>query len=344
MTDATPALLDLDEIVVHYPAGRTSLFGARRVVHAVDGLSLAIPEGETFGLVGESGSGKSTAARIALQLERPTAGEVRYRGEPLNRMDRAARQRFRREVQAVFQDPGAALNPRMRVADVVGEPLDIHDLVQGRRQRRERIADLLRAVGLPAAAQDRYPHEFSGGQRQRICVARALSTDPRLIVLDEPVSALDVSIRAQILNLLKDLQERLGLAYLFIAHDLAVVEFISHRVGVMYLGKLVEVAPTAGLFRRPLHPYTIALMASAPKVERAGTVQGFAIEGEIPSPIEPPSGCRFRTRCPFAENRCAEVVPPLQDMGDGHFVACIKVDDVRRAVAGAPTARMGDNE
>ena len=327
-------LLEMDEIVVHFPAGRTHPFGSPLVVHAADNVNFSIAEGETFGLVGESGSGKSTMARVALRLQKPTSGTVRYRGKATNMMDRKERHQFVREVQAVFQDPGASLNPRMRVGSAIAEPMDIHGLANNKAARQAKIDEVLKIVGLPADSYQRYPHEFSGGQRQRICIARALAAGPRIIVLDEPVSALDVSIRAQILNLLKDLQDELRLSYLFIAHDLSVVEFISHRVGVMYLGRLVEVAPTKALFHNPLHPYTIALMAAAPKAERLTGVEGFVLEGEIPSPIEPPSGCRFRTRCPFAQYDCAASVPPLVEVEPGHSVACFHIDDAVAATRG----------
>lgn len=321
MTDAP--LVSARNMVKHFPLPRGgNPLAPRRIVHAVDGVSFDINPGETFGLVGESGCGKTTIGKLLLYLDPLTGGELDIAGHRLDRISASRERAFRRDVQAVLQDPYGALNPRHRVLDVVGEPLTVHRSVRG-NELRDQVRELLRIVGLPERAVDQYPHEFSGGQRQRLAIARAISVRPKFIVLDEPVSALDVSIRAQVLNLLRDLQDQLGLTYMFIAHDLAVVEFMSNRVAVMYLGRLAEVATSGQLYRRPLHPYTRALMraAMATDLPRGGR-DTVAIQGEVPSPITPPSGCRFRTRCPFAKPRCAEEEPPLAQVEEGHFVAC----------------------
>jgi len=316
-----PPLVNAEGLVKHFPMPRWP-FAERRVVHAVDGVSFTVAAGETFGLVGESGCGKTTISKLLLYLEPLTAGHLSVAGHTLSALPSGTERAFRRDVQAVFQDPYGALNPRHKVLDVVGEPLTVQRGIRG-AALREQVQALLRTVGLPERAVDQYPHEFSGGMRQRLAIARAISVRPKFLVLDEPVSALDVSIRAQVLNLLRDLQDELGLTYLFIAHDLAVVEFMSDRIGVMYLGKIVELADAASLYRRPLHPYTRALLraAQATDLPRGGR-DTVAIEGEVPSPINPPSGCRFRTRCPFAQSRCAEEVPALAEVEDGHAVAC----------------------
>ena len=321
MTDAP--LVSARNMVKHFPLPRGgNPLAPRRIVHAVDGVSFDIAPGETFGLVGESGCGKTTIGKLLLYLDPLTGGELDIAGHRLDRISASKERAFRRDVQAVLQDPYGALNPRHRVLDVVGEPLTVHRSVRG-NELRDQVRELLRIVGLPERAVDQYPHEFSGGQRQRLAIARAISVRPKFIVLDEPVSALDVSIRAQVLNLLRDLQDQLGLTYMFIAHDLAVVEFMSNRVAVMYLGRLAEVATSGQLYRRPLHPYTRALMraAMATDLPRGGR-DTVAIQGEVPSPINPPSGCRFRTRCPFAKPRCASEEPPLAAVEEGHFVAC----------------------
>jgi oligopeptide/dipeptide ABC transporter ATP-binding protein len=295
-------------------------------VRAVDGVDLAIHQGETLGLVGESGCGKSTLGRSILRLVEPTAGQVLFKGEDLTRLNGTEMRRMRREMAMIFQDPFASLDPRQTVGEIVGEPLDIHGLVENRRQRQERVQELLHVVGLSPSFANRYPHEFSGGQRQRIGIARALAVDPAFVVCDEPVSALDVSIQAQIVNLLERLQEQFGLTYLFIAHDLSVVKHISDRIAVMYLGRLVEVAGAGELHRRPRHPYTASLLSAIPipdpRVESER--RRIILTGDVPSPIRPPSGCRFRTRCFKAQPRCAEVDPPLDTVKlDGHEAACL---------------------
>ena len=318
---STAPIVEAVDLVRHFALPRANLVGPRRTVHAVDGLSFTIAPGETFGLVGESGCGKTTLSRLLLALDSPTAGQLRVAGHDLAGLRGRDERAYRRDVQAVFQDPYGSLNPRHRVLRIVGEPLALHEGLRG-DALRERVCELLRTVGLSPEAVDQYPHEFSGGMRQRLAIARAISTRPRLIVLDEPVSALDVSIRAQVLNLLRDLQRELGLTYVFIAHDLAVVEYMSDRVGVMYLGRLVEVADAGQLYRQPRHPYTRALIRAASLTERPAGDDDVSLEGDVPSPIDPPSGCRFRTRCPYAAERCATQVPVPETVEDGHVVAC----------------------
>ena len=290
-------------------------------LRAVDDVSFDIFKGETLGLVGESGSGKTTAGRTLLRLYEPTAGSIIYNGKDITKVPI---QPYRRKMQYIFQDPYASLNPRMTVGDIVGEPIDIHNLVKSKAERRERINFLLEQVGLNSEQATRYPHEFSGGQRQRIGIARALAVEPEFIVCDEPVSALDVSIQAQIINMLEKLQQDMGLTYLFIAHDLAVVKHISQRIGVMYLGKIVELAETRELHARPMHPYTRALLSAIPafdpQVNRAK--KRIILEGEIPNPLTPPKGCVFSTRCPYAKEICHEQTPVLKEMSSGHQVAC----------------------
>ncbi|ADU50804.1 oligopeptide/dipeptide ABC transporter, ATPase subunit [Thermaerobacter marianensis DSM 12885] len=296
--------------------------GRRLKVHAVDGVSFDIHRGEVFSLVGESGCGKSTTGRLVLRLQEPTAGEVWFDGENLARLPASRLRRLRRRMQVVFQDPFASLNPRLTVGELIGEPLVIHGL-GSKADRQRRVAELLELVGLSPHHAARYPHHFSGGQRQRIGIARALASEPDFLVCDEAVSALDVSVRAQILNLLLDLQQRLGLTYLFISHDLGVVRHISDRVGVMYLGKLVEVAPAAELFRQPLHPYTRALLAAIPRPHPlAPARERIELRGELPSPVNPPRGCRFHTRCPLATDRCRREEPALVEQAPGHWAAC----------------------
>ena len=321
---AASTLLEVEDLRHYFPITKGLLFSRRAGdVKAVDGLTFSIPRGETLGLVGESGCGKSTAGRAILQLYRPTGGRVRLEGTDLTALRGQALRMMRRRMQMIFQDPYSSLNPRMTVAELVGEPFAIFG-IGTKRERIERVAGLLEIVGLERRYLGRYPHELSGGQRQRVGIARSLALEPSFIVCDEPVSALDVSIQAQIINLLQDLQERLGLTYLFIAHDLAVVRQISRRVAVMYLGKIVELADRDQLYSSPRHPYTRALLSAVqvpdPKIARQR--RRIVLEGDVPSPTNPPSGCRFRTRCPLAQAICADQEPPLVDHGDGHAAAC----------------------
>ena len=324
----TNTTLSVNDLKVHFPI--SSGFLIRRqtgAVKAVDGVSFDVAPGETLGLVGESGSGKTTTGRAILQLQRPTSGSVQFRGVELTAVSAKHMRPFRSEMQIIFQDPYGSLNPRMSAGQIVGEPLTVHGLAGDKNQRLDRVAELLERVGMNPAMMGRYPHEFSGGQRQRIGIARALAGEPSFIVCDEPVSALDVSIQAQILNLLTDLQAEFNISYLFIAHDLSVVRHISDRVAVMYLGKIMELASSEDLYENPTHPYTRALMSAVPIpdpiLERRR--ERIVLAGDIPSPINPPSGCVFRTRCPIATEECADVVPELIDRGNRHQVACIKV-------------------
>ncbi len=316
------ALVRTERLSREFPVGGSGLFARKRLtVKAVDRVSLEILAGETLGLVGESGSGKSTLGRLLLRLIEPTSGRVFFDGQDLSTLSRGALRQLRRLMQVVFQDPYASLNPRMKVASIVGEGLEIHKLARG-KEKQDRIAELLRLVGLDPDARGRYPHEFSGGQRQRIGIARALAVNPRFLVLDEPVSALDVSIQAQIINLLQDLQERLQLTYLFIAHDLRVVEHISNRVAIMYLGKIVELAEAEELYLNPRHPYTRALLSAIPVIDASGKPERIRLPGEVPSPVNPPPGCGFHPRCSYAKDVCRTTEPRLEVGGGGHAVAC----------------------
>ncbi len=315
----TAPLLKVEKLVKHFPV-RNHIFGRQTaVVHAVDGVSFELHTGDTMALVGESGCGKSTVGRLVLRLLEATSGKVWFDGEELMQLPPERMRSKRRELQMIFQDPYSSLNPRMTVEQTLVEPLALHGLAVG--HRRERAAELLELVGLAPQYLQRYPHEFSGGQRQRIGIARALAVEPRLIVCDEAVSALDVSIQAQVVNLLQDLQKRLGLAYVFIAHDLAVVKHIASHVAVMYLGQMVEYADKRSLFANPRHPYTQALLSAIPIPEPGLRRERVILQGDVPNPINPPSGCRFRTRCPHAQDRCAAEVPELRTV-DGHSVAC----------------------
>ena len=319
-------LLAVENLVKHFP-GRGGLLARRAPVRAVDGVSFAVARGEVVGLVGESGSGKSTIGRAVLRLIEPTAGRVVFDGADVTALPRGALRTLRRRMQIVFQDPFGSLDPRRRVEDPIRHVLDIHDLAPG-AARRARVVELLRQVGLGPEHLDRFPHQFSGGQRQRIGIARALAPGPEFIVADEPVSALDVSVQAQIVNLLGDLQERLGLALLFISHDLSVVEHLSDRVVVLYLGRIMEIAPARAIYARPFHPYTQALLSAAPVPDPDAPRARILLQGDLPSPAAPPSGCVFRTRCPHAIEDCARVVPPLEELAPGRRVACIRAREL----------------
>jgi oligopeptide transport system ATP-binding protein len=320
----TDVLLEVRNLVKQFAVGGGLFGGPRGIVRAVDGISFTLHRGETLGLVGESGCGKTTTGRCILQLERPTSGQVIFEGRDLTTLDEAQLRAFRRRIQVIFQDPYSSLNPRMTVGQIIGEPLAVHGLVPDPTRRRERVRELLTRVGLLPQHASRYPHQLSGGQRQRVGIARALAVEPALIICDEPVSALDVSIQAQIINLLEDLQAEFRLTYLFIAHDLAVVRHISDRVAVMYLGKIVELADHKSLYDEPLHPYTRALLAAVPipDPELEARRERVVLRGEVPSPLHPPPGCVFHPRCPIAVDRCRVEVPPLREIKPGHWAAC----------------------
>jgi len=321
------ALLDAKNLVKHFVADRSVFGRPTAYVKAVEGVSFSVDAGETLALVGESGCGKSTLSRLVLRLIEPDSGQLRFEGRDLLAFDADQLRAFRRDAQIIFQDPYASLNPRMTVGQILGEPLALHDLMPA-AQRPARVADLLRLVGLEPRFARRYPHEFSGGQRQRIAIARALAVEPKLVICDEPVSALDVSIRSQILNLLRDLQDRLGLAYIFVSHDLAVVKHIADRIAVMNLGCIVETAPTQALFAAPRHPYTRALLSAIPVPRPQAKRSRILLQGEMPSALNPPPGCRFHTRCPYAVDRCRIEIPDLEADADGHATACHRTADL----------------
>jgi oligopeptide/dipeptide ABC transporter ATP-binding protein len=322
MTEAAPPpVLEVEGLSKHFPVRKGLLRRTVGHVYAVDDVSFTIGAGETLGLVGESGCGKTTVGRTIMRLIEPTAGAIRLDGHDVTRLGKSEMRPFRRQIQIIFQDPFSSLNPRKRAGDIVGEPLKVHGVLAA-KARRERVAELFERVGLRKAQMDNFPHQFSGGQRQRIGVARALALNPRLIIGDEPVSALDVSIQAQVINLLMDLQRELKLSYLFISHNLAVVEHIAHRVAVMYLGRIVEYTDKTTLFTRPLHPYTEALLAAVPVPDPAIKRAKRVVQGDVPSPLKPPPGCHFHTRCPYAEARCRQEVPALREVEPGHHVAC----------------------
>ena len=319
-------LLEIKDLKKHFNVKKAG-FNKKQTVKAVDGVTLDIYKGETLGLVGESGCGKTTLGRTIIRLYEPTSGTIIYDGKPIYDSEKKIAEKmlpYRRKMQIIFQDPSASLDPRMTVGEIVGEALDIHKLCPNKAERNARINELLEAVGLNTEHSNRFPHEFSGGQQQRIGIARALAVEPEFIVCDEPISALDVSIQSQVVNMLEDLQDDLGLTYLFIAHDISVVRHISNRIGVMYLGNVVELAESYELYKNPIHPYTKTLMSAVPipdpLVTRAR--ERLILEGDIPSPINPPSGCKFHTRCPYATERCKEEVPAFRDYGSGHYAAC----------------------
>ena len=322
-------LLEVNNLKKYFPV-KAGVF-RKTVAHvkAVDDVSFYINEGETLGLVGESGCGKSTTGATILRLLEATAGEVKFEGKDILSLNKKDMREIRREMQIIFQDPYASLNPRMTVADIVGEPLQIHKLAKNKKERYEKVEKLLDSVGLTTEQMNRYPHEFSGGQRQRIGVARALAVDPKLIIADEPVSALDVSIQAQVINILQDLQGEFGLTYLFIAHDLSVVKHISDRVAVMYLGKIVELTDKHSLYDNPLHPYTQSLLSAIPEPKPERKTDRIILEGDVPSPVNPPSGCSFHPRCPKAMDICSKVDPVFKDYGDGHFASCHLVEKIQ---------------
>lgn len=319
-------LLEVKNLKKYFPV-KEGVF-KRTVAHvkAVDDISFAVKEGETLGLVGESGCGKSTAGRTILRLLEATAGEIIFEGKNVLELNKNEMRKLRRDMQIIFQDPYASLNPRMTVADIVGEPLDIHNLAKNKKERNKKVEEILENVGLGSEYMNRYPHEFSGGQRQRIGVARALAVDPKLIIADEPVSALDVSVQAQVVNLLQDLQQEYGLTYVFIAHDLSVVKHISDRVAVMYLGKIVELTDKDKLYSDPRHPYTQSLLSAIPEADPTKKKDRIVLKGDVPSPVDPPSGCRFHPRCPKAFDLCSVKEPEFKEYDDGHYAACHLLD------------------
>lgn len=327
-------LLEVEHLQKHFPIKGGGFGKNRKVVQALDDLTFGIKKGETLGMVGESGCGKTTAGRTILRLHEPTDGKIIYDGDVLFDKEKKIAVNmlpYRKKMQIVFQDPYASLDPRMTVGDIVGEPIDIHNLCSSKQERYDRIISLLERVGLNSEHANRYPHEFSGGQRQRVGIARALAVDPEFIVCDEPISALDVSIQAQVINMFEDLQDQMGLTYLFIAHDLSVVKHISDRIVVMYLGRMVELADSYELTMHSMHPYTRSLVSAIPIADpiTARKSKRIILEGDVPSPIDPPSGCRFRTRCPYADERCAAEVPEFKEVTSGHFVACHHLDKVK---------------
>ena len=323
------SLLEIRNLKKHFPVGESLFSRNKGVVKAVDGVDLMVEEGETLGLVGESGCGKSTLGRTLLRLIEPTSGEVYFQGKNLLSLSQREMRDMRRQMQIIFQDPYASLNPRMRVGDIVGEGLEIHNLAKG-KAKRDRVMEILGQVGLREEHYDRYPHEFSGGQRQRIGIARALAVNPKFIVADEPVSSLDVSIQAQIINLLQELQEKMHLTYFFISHDLRVVEHISHRVAIMYLGKIVEIARSDKIYQDAKHPYTRALLSAVPMPDTSRKKERMILQGDVPSPVNPPPGCSFHPRCPYREDLCDKMEPPL-DFSDGHGVSCHVFGPIKRA-------------
>ncbi len=326
-------LLEVRNLVKHFPVDNSD-----DVVQAVDDVSFDIISGETLGLVGESGCGKSTVGRCLLRLHEPTSGKVIFEGRNIVGLKNKEMQALRREMQIIFQDPYASLNPRLSIRSIITEPLKIHN-IGNKASQNEKVADLLQKVGMDPKYADRYPHEFSGGQRQRIGIARALALNPKLIICDEPVSALDVSVQAQVVNLLQELQDEFGLTYLFISHGLAVVEHISDRVAVMYLGKIVEICDAGELYEKPLHPYTQALLSAIPIPDPKHKRERIVLKGDVPTPINPPSGCRFRTRCPIAIDECAKIDPELREITSGHFAACIRINGYETALTKVETNR-----
>lgn len=324
----TNSLLEVKNLKKHFPIKSGLLSRKTEYVKAVDGLNFEIEKGEIFGLVGESGCGKSTTGRLIINLLKPTEGDILYNGENIVDLNKKELKKIRREIQIIFQDPYSSLDPRLTVAELVSEGLEIHKMVSNKKEKREKVVELLEAVGLGEHHLDRYPHEFSGGQRQRIGIARALALNPRLLICDEPVSALDVSVQAQIINLMRKLKEEHNLTYLFISHDLGVVRFISDRIMVMYLGKIVELGTKDDIFNHPQHPYTKALLSAIPEPDRKKRRERIILKGDIPSPIDPPIGCRFHTRCPMATEYCKQHEPPLTETKEGHYVACFYADDI----------------